>query len=64
MRANSVAPPNYKPCYVSFDTGKIVTAGPGRVDAYIEPRGHKAFALEWELVTREEKPRGILAYPW
>jgi hypothetical protein len=34
VRANFVAPPNYKPCYVSFDTGKIVTAGQGRVEAY------------------------------
>lgn len=63
IRANFVAKPNFKPCYVGFETGRIVTAGQGRGSAYIEPHGPKAFAIEWELVTREEKPRRILGYP-
>ncbi len=50
----------YRPCYIAMATGTIVQHGM----AYVEPRGHKAYALEWELLTREAEPRRILAYPW
>jgi hypothetical protein len=65
VRANFAPPPTeYRPCYVDLDSGRIVTAGQGRGAAYAEPRGLKAFAVEWEIITHEEKPRRILAYPW
>lgn len=65
VRASFVSPEHgYKPCYIALDTGTTVTSGSGRMQPYIAPRGRMAFAVEWELVTQEAKPRRILSYPW
>jgi hypothetical protein len=65
VRASFVPPEDgYKPCYIALETGAIVTAGSGRLQPYVAPRGPLAFAVEWELLTQEAKPQRILACPW
>jgi len=51
----------YRACYVALGSGTIATDGSS---TYSAPRGHMSFALEWEMLTQEAKPRQILAYPW
>jgi len=61
LRANFRAPAAFSPCYVDMSSGEILCNKAGR--QYIEPREIKAFALAWELLTNEQKPRPIFSYP-
>jgi hypothetical protein len=62
IRANA-APPGrgFHPCYVSAKQGRIL--GSGTVMQYF-PLRDPIFALEWEILTTEEKPRTILSCPF
>jgi len=62
IRANC-APPGqeFGPCYVAVKEGKII--GSSELRKYFELRD-PLFALEWQIVTTEEKPRTILSCPF
>jgi hypothetical protein len=62
IRANA-APPGrgFHPCYVSAKQGRIL--GSSNVMQYF-PLRDPIFALEWEILTTEEKPRTILSCPF
>lgn len=53
--------PEFHPCYVNIATGLIEASHDGM--RYMAPRGIAAYAIAWEIVTTEEKPRIILACP-
>ena len=53
----------FRPCFVDLGDGRIVVQGVGRPGQFSAPPGIRAYALRWELVTTEPKPRMILAYP-
>jgi len=64
IRVNYILRPNeFSPCYVDLDTGFIFVRGTGGFREFVTPPGTGAFAIEWKIVTREEDPRVILAYP-
>lgn len=63
IRANGAPRPGqYHACYVDLSTGLIVTRGSGASQQFTMPSGIPAFAVQWEIVTTEKKPRVILAY--
>ena len=65
IRVNrSPNPREFHVCYVDLATGLICTRGSGASQEFATPSGVPAFAIQWELVTREDKPRVILAYPY
>jgi len=62
IRANCVPPgQEFRPCYVAVKEGKILGSSESR--KYFELRD-PLFALEWQIVTTEEKPRTILSCPF
>jgi hypothetical protein len=62
IRTNAGPPgQEFRPCYVAPKEGKIL--GSGDVRKYFELRD-PIFALEWEIVTAEEKTRTILGCPF
>ena len=62
IRANA-APPGrgFQPCYISPQAGSDTGSSSGM--QYLELR-NPIFALEWEILTSEEKPRTILSFPF
>ncbi len=63
IRVNGgLRPGQFHPCYVDLSTGLIVTRGSGASQEFATPSGIPAFAVQWEIVTTEKKPRVILAY--
>ena len=60
IRANYRLPDRFRPCYIDMQNGEIHTDKFMR--EYIMPRGDRAFAVKWELMTTEKKPRTILSY--
>jgi hypothetical protein len=61
LRANLRNSKHFTPGYVDLSTGKIECDKNKR--AYVAPPGISAFALEWEFLTNDEKPRPIFSYP-
>lgn len=54
----------FSPCYVDLATGRVCVGGSGIARQYTLPPGTRAFAVCWEIVTAEAKPRTILSYPY
>ncbi len=52
------------PCYVGIQDGVVVTTGKSVGNEYTLPRGTALYAVQWELLTTERKPRAILSYPF
>jgi hypothetical protein len=62
LRSNFVPMSNGSgPCYIELHTGLIHVDGQSFHGGYTRPRGVRAVAIEWEMVTTEAKPRVIFA---
>lgn len=54
----------FAPCYIELATGHVCVGGSGGARRYTPPTGVGAFAVRWEIVTAEARPRTILSYPY
>ena len=50
-----------KPCYIDLQRAQI-TVDHSAIN-YVPPKGYSAYAVAWEILTKEEAPRSILSYP-
>lgn len=55
---------HFQACYVGLADGEICVAGTGPSAAFVPPKGIKAYAVRWSVLTTEDPPRTILAYPF